>query len=804
MRRIFLFIVAVIVAGVILASGVVFYFSKTLPSVDRIASRQIVQSTKIYDRTGKVLLYEISAGERRTVVPLSEISQFLRDATIAIEDENFYTGSGVDWKAIVRALIANLEHGEIVQGGSTITQQLARNAFLSLEQTFSRKIREAILATQLNRRYSKDQILEFYLNEIPYGPTAYGVEAASQTYFGKPIQEISLAEAAILAALPRAPSYYSPWGSHVKDLVNRQRLVLKKLLDTGKIDEKQYDLALKTEVVFQPRGQGLLAPHFVMAVQDQLVQKYGEDLVRTGGLKVITTLDYDLQQAAEKAVKEGAERNEKLYGGTNAALVAEDPKTGQVLALVGSRDYFDQEREGNFNVATQGLRQPGSALKPFVYLEALEKGYTPETVLFDVPTEFVPNNLKCPIQVDFTNDDTVCYHPQNFDNQFRGPVTFRQALGQSINVPAVKALYLAGLKDTLGLVNRFGITTLNDIARYGLSLVLGGGEVRLVDLVGAYSVLAQDGVRHGQSFVLEVRDARGNVLEAYQDKIEKEIEPDSVRSINDVLSDTNVRAGLFQGSLSLTTFPNYDIALKTGTSNDYRDAWTVGYMPSLVAGVWAGNNDNSPMHRQGSSILAAVPIWNAFMIEALKHYSPEAFPRPEPRLVEKPVLKGDYLAGNQVHSILFYVDKNNPLGGYPSDPTRDPQFVNWEFPVIDWARKNITDFDRLYNQAGAAPPAIGVGSSAPGPQVAIDAPRAGAFIQGSLNLLANISSNSSLARIRVSFNGKNIKEFTGALGGSYRLDWAFVPENPAPQNLLKIEATDEWNRTGSADVIVYK
>lgn len=799
-----MFIVAVAAAGIVLASGVVFYFARTLPSVDRIASRQVVQSTKIYDKTGKILLYEISAGERRTVVPLSGIPQTLKDATIAIEDENFYTGSGIDWRAIVRAFIANLEHGEIVQGGSTITQQLARNAFLSLEQTLSRKIREAILAIQLNRRYSKDQILEFYLNEIPYGPTAYGVEAASRTYFGKPVQEIDLAEAAILAALPRAPSYYSPWGSHVKDLMNRQRLVLKKLRDLGKIDEKQYDVALKTDVTFEPQGQGLLAPHFVIAVQDYLVQKYGEDLVRTGGLKVMTTLDYDLQQAAEKAVQEGAERNEKLYGGTNAALVAQDPKTGQILALVGSRDYFDQDREGNFNVATQGLRQPGSALKPFVYLKALEKGYAPETVFFDVPTEFVPNNPKCPIRVDFANDDSACYHPQNFDNQFRGPVTLRQALGQSINVPAVKALYLAGLKDTLGLVNKFGLTTLNDIGRYGLSLVLGGGEVHLIDLTGAYSVLAQDGVRHAQSLVLEVRDARGDVLEAYQDKSEKTIEPDSVRLINDILSDVGVRAGLFQGSLSLTTFPNYDIALKTGTSNDYRDAWTVGYTPSLVAGVWAGNNDNSPMHRQGSSILAAVPIWNAFMAEALKHYPPEAFPRPEPRLVEKPILKGDYLAGNQVHSILYYVDKNNPLGGYPSNPASDPQFANWESSVIDWARNNIADFDRIYNQAGALPPAIGAGATIPGPRVAIETPRAGTFIQGSLSLLANITSNVPVERIRVMFNGKNIQEFTGAFGSSYRLNWTFVPENPASQNLLKIEAVDERNGAGSADVIVYK
>jgi len=688
-----------IFVGIALVGVFVYFLSLDLPSVEQIAARRVVQSTKIFDRTEKTLLYEISGGQKRTVIPLSDIPQYMKDATIAIEDENFYQSPGFDWRGILRALWVNVTRGRVLQGGSTIAQQLARNAFLSPEQTITRKIRELILAIRINRHYAKDQILALYLNEIPYGPTLYGVEAASQGYFGKPAKELTLAEAALLSAIPKGPSYYSPYGSHTKELFARQQYILKHMYELEKIDKEQYNAALTERLVFLPQNKGIRAPHFVIEVQEYLVKKYGEDFVRTGGLRVVTTLDIDLQGFAEKAVAEGATRNEELYQGRNAALVAEDPKTGQILALVGSRDYFDVESEGNFNVATQGLRQPGSALKPFAYLAAFQKGYTPDTVVFDVPTEFAAQNPLCPPVVDFTNEEKKCFHPQNFSLDFRGPVNFRTALAQSINIPAVKVLYLAGIEDLLSSLARFGITTLTDPRRYGLSLVLGGGEVRLVELVGAYAVLAQDGMQHAHTFVLEVKDSTGKILESYKDVAGTQVvDSQYVRMVNDILSDVSARSGLLHSSLPLTVFPDYDVALKTGTSNDYRDAWALGYTPFLVAGVWAGNNDNTPMQRQGSSILAAIPIWHSFMSQAIVKFPPESFSRPDPVFPEKPILRGDYTAGGQIHTILSYVDRRDPLGAPPADPGADSQFINWETSVLNWARAYIPNFDRLYNQ----------------------------------------------------------------------------------------------------------
>lgn len=790
-----------------------FYLSKDLPSVEQITNRQVIQSTKIYDRTGKVLLYEISGGQKRTVIPFEEIPQFIKDATIAVEDENFYNNPGVDWRGILRAIFRNLKSGDLTaQGGSTITQQLAKKAFLTDDKTITRKIRELILARQLTTHYSKDEILTLYLNEIPYGATAYGIEAASLSFFGKQAKELNLAEAALLAALPRAPSYYSPFGNHTEDLMNRQRYILEKMHDLGKIDKEQLDHALSTKLVYVPQSQGMLAPHFVITVQDYLAQKYGEDLVRTGGLRVVTTIDYDLQTLAEKSVLEGAEQNQKLYEGYNAALVAQDPKTGQILALVGSRDYFASSSlpagcvsgktckfEPNFSVATQGLRQPGSALKPFAYLTSFAKGYTPDTILFDTPTEFVPNNPECPSDPDFSDEKKECFHPENFDEQFRGPVTLRRGLAQSINIPSVKTLYLAGLLDVLETVKNFGITTLDEPNRYGLSLVLGGGEVKLVELAGAYSVLAQEGVRHTQSMILEVKDSKGEILESYKDQSQIVFDQNTVRLVNDILTDVTERAGLFQGSLGLTVFPDYEVALKTGTSNDYRDAWAMGYSPSLVAGVWAGNNDNSPMQRHGSSLLAAIPIWHAFMAEALKKFPPgETFPSPEPVQVQKPVLRGDYLANNQVHSILYYVDRRNPDGSPPQDPANDPQFSNWEFSVLKWAKEHISDFERNYNVGGSQ----GISGI---PQIQIKQPAPGTFIKsGEIQIRASILSALEIVKIRVLFNGALLQEFSGLFGSRPEFVWSFTPPNPQLQNLLTLEAIDQSNRVGRVETILYK
>lgn len=663
-----------------------FLLTRDLPSPEEITTRAVSESTKIYDRTGTILLYEVSGGQKRTVVPLSDIPQTLRDATIATEDQDFYSEPAFDIKGIARAVFQNIIHAGAVQGASTITQQLARNAFLSSEKTLTRKLKELILAVELNRYYTKDKILELYLNEIPYGPNIYGVEAASQAYFSKPVSDLSLGESAILAALPQAPSRYSPWGIHVDLLLKRQKdVVLPRMLSTGRITRSQYETALAEPIIFaEPNLTGIKAPHFALAVRDYLIEKYGEDVVRTGGLRVKTTLDWDLQQTGERVVAEGAARNEKLFGGGNAALVAEDASTGQILAMVGSRNYFDKAAGGNFNVATQGLRQPGSALKPFVYLAGFTKGYTPDTILFDAPTEF-STNAACPAVPDLNKSDSRCFHPQDFEGYFQGPMTVRHALAQSVNVPAVQMLYLDNKKYAIDIMQSFGLKTLDDPNKYGLSLVLGGGAVHLIDLVRAYSVLAEDGVARDQTFVLEVRDKSNNVLEEYQEASTRVIDAQPVRLTNDILSDADARAGLFQSSFDLTVYPGYDVAMKTGTSNDYKDAWTIGYTPSLVVGVWAGNNDNTAMHRQGSSILAAVPMWHNFMVEALKKQPLETFPKPDPVTPSKPILNGQFVQPDgSVHSILYYVDTEDPTGPPPSNPARDPQFNNWETTVQIW------------------------------------------------------------------------------------------------------------------------
>ncbi len=680
------------------AAGVVYValLIRTLPTPEQFQFHQTSQSTKIYDRTGKVLLYEIHGEQKRTVIPFSEIPTYLKEATIAIEDANFYTRPAIDWEGILRSLWADIRAGAPVQGGSTITQQLAKNIFLSSQKTISRKVKEMILAVELEAKYSKDQILDFYLNQIPYGSNAYGVEAASQTYFGKPAKDLDLAESAIIASLPQAPTYYSPWGDHVSDLLTRQRYVLDRMAQQGYITQAEADQAKSEKLNFTPPSLGTIkAPHFVMAVKDYLVNKYGEDMVMNGGLRVITTLNWDMQQAAESAVETGVERNTKLYDSKNAALVAEDPTTGQILALVGSANYFDQSIDGNFDMPLQGLRQPGSSLKPFVYLQALEDGYPPNTVVWDVPTEFVPGNPICTAIPDFNNTDAdykkSCFHPQDFEN-FQGPVTFEQALPESINVAAVKVLYLVGLQNALSKLQSFGITTLNDPSRYGLSLVLGGGEVKLIDLLKAYSILSQEGVEHNQTMVLEVDDANGNALEKYQDQSARVDAPTYIRWINYILSNPAFRQPLFQASFNKTVFPGYDVALKTGTTNDYRDAWAFGYTPALAVGVWAGNSDNTPMQHSGTSILAAVPIWSDFLNKVLPNYPQESFTPPDPLPPNtKPMLNGQYINNGSIHSILYYVDKNDPVGPVPANPMNDPQFTDWEAGVLDWVSKNMPD-----------------------------------------------------------------------------------------------------------------
>lgn len=669
---------------------VVIYFSKDLPDIKNLGNRVINESFTIYDRTETVILYDQTQAENRQYLKFDEIPDIVKYATMAAEDDSFYRHHGIVWKSLIKAVYLNIVTFGNGPGGSTITQQLARNAFLTTERSASRKIKEMILSFYLERQYTKDEIFEMYLNQVPYGFNAYGVESASQLYFSKSAKDLNLEEAAYLASLLKAPTYLSPFGNNRERLDVRKDWVLQRMVKFGWAEEKQVEILKANKSDFKTKRQTILAPHFVAFVQSQLVDKYGEDFVQKGGLKIITTLDYDLQKKAEEVVSKYGDSNEERFGIKNMALLSQDSKTGQILAMVGSRDFWDYNIDGNYN-AVFGLRQPGSSFKPFVYLSLFEKGYSPDTVVFDVKTNFSvdPNNP---------------YIPQNYDKIFRGPVNLRNSLAQSLNIPAVKALYLTGIDDVLKLAERFGITTLTGTKNeYGLPLVLGGGAVNLYDLVGAYSVLSEEGIKHSQKFILKIVDGEGKVIEEYKDDSSHVYNSKYIRMINDVLSDNTARTPLF-GTVNNPFFfgNNIDVAAKTGTSSDSKDAWVLGYTPNLVTGIWVGNNNYTSMFQGTSSGMVAAPAWGEYMRYAISTRPVEYFSNPEYTYVDKPMLNGQHInqMGNtiQAHSILFYVDKNDPLGAIPKNPQNDPQFLNWETPVLEWLRSVISGFDNIYNK----------------------------------------------------------------------------------------------------------
>ena len=660
------------------------YLQRTLPDPESIATRKVGESTKIYDSTGEVLLYDIHGEEKRTIIPWKQMPETIKEATLASEDSDFYNHKGLDMRGIARAFFKDIINLGVSQGGSTITQQLVKKALLGDERTISRKIKEAVLAIEIERKFTKDEIFWMYLNQIPYGSNAYGIESAAKEFFGKKASQLTIAEAATIASVTKAPSYYSPFGNHVPELLARKNSVLARMKTLGFISDTEYQSALNQKLEFKAVDHDIQAPHFVIMVKEYLSSKYGENAVENGGFKIITTLDSNLQTIAEEVVSKYAPINKEKYKAVNTSLVAINPRNGDLLALVGSKDYFNIEDEGNFNVAIAN-RQPGSAFKPFAYATALAKGYPDDTVVFDLKTEFNPN---CEPDSSQEKDENGidCYHPQNYDGRYRGPVTFRQGLAQSLNVPSVKALYLAGINDTMELAENMGITTLGDKSRFGLSLVLGGAEVKLVDLVSAYGVFATEGMRSPWSFIQRVESPNGQVLEEKNNRPERVLDPQIARLINNMLSDNTARAPVFGYSSSLY-FPGRDVAAKTGTTQENRDAWVVGYAPSLAAGVWTGNNKNESMTKEGAGISASGPIWHEFMAKALSTMPNERFTNPDPVIANKVMLDGNYAYlrdGNlfpEYHEILYYVSKDNPLGPIPTDPSRDSQFENWEWPV---------------------------------------------------------------------------------------------------------------------------
>ena len=725
-RRLFKILAGVfsfLLAVFIFTGTVVAFWIATLkiPDAGSLNDLKVAQSTKIYDRTGKIILWDIHSDVQRTVVPLADISRHIKNATIAIEDSSFYQHNGLDFSGIFRATLVNLKSGKLSQGGSTISQQLVKNTLLTTDKTFARKIKEIILTLKIEKKLSKDKILELYLNAVPYGGSNYGVESASRNFFGKNASDISLAEAAYLASLTKAPTYYSPYGNHQEELAKRKDLVLSKMAGLGFIAPEEAESAQKEKVIFLNKGQNSVkAPHFSVYIRSYLEEKYGKDVVEQGGLKVVTTINYPLQEKAEQIAAKYAKENKEKFNASNNSIVAIDPKTGQILVMVGSKDYFNQADQGNFNVAL-AHRQPGSAIKPFVYATAFKKGYSPNTIVFDVQTEFNPSCLDkyatSTLSSSSSADEAECYMPENYDHNYRGPVTLRDALAQSLNVPSVKTLYLAGIRDSLGLMKDMGIDSLTDPDRYGLTLVLGGGEVSLLEMTGAYAVFANNGVRNPPIGILKVEDKSGNVLEEYRDESKQVLDKNIALLISDVLSDNKARTPAF-GAGSPLYFPGRPVAAKTGTTNDYKDAWVLGYAPGIAVGAWFGNNDNTPMEKMVAGFIVA-PMWNEFLTEVFKDLPKEDFEKPKNIKGNKPFLNGQWLGGQtylidkisgklateftppelveekvltQIHSILYWLDKNNPNGGKPANPENDSQFRMWEIPVRRWAESaNIKD-----------------------------------------------------------------------------------------------------------------
>lgn len=582
-----------------------------LPSPDKLSYSGGPQTTEIYDRNGK-LLYRLYEGKNRSLIKLEDVPQDLINATIAIEDKNFWGHSGVDIFGITRAAIANLRQ-ESIQGGSTITQQLIKNTLLTPDQTIQRKLKEVALAFWAERIFDKKTILQMYFNEIAYGGPAWGIAAASQTYFNKPVKDLSLAESSYLAGLTASPTTYSPYGAYPELAKTRQKEVLRRMVEDKYITPEQADSAYNEELNIQPPVTSIKAPHFVFYVKSILAQKYGEKVVSQGGLKVYTTLDLDTQEMAENVVAEEVAKLASLNA-TNGAAVVTDAKNGHILAMVGSKNYWDPNG-GNFNVAT-ALRQPGSSIKPVTYATGFKLGYTPGNIMLDTPVSF--------------KNAWENYSPVNYDGKFRGAVTIRTALGSSYNIPAVKMLALVGIPSMVQTATDMGITTFSDPDKYGLSLTLGAGEVKMVDMATVYGTFSQNGVKYEPQPILKVVDSNGVVLEDNSAPKGKRVLPAAIAyMITDILTDNRARTPAF-GPDSLLKIPGYTVAVKTGTTDSKKDNWTAGYTPEKVVVTWVGNNDNTPMDpRLTSGITGASPIWNKIMTNLVKDKADVAFTKPD-------------------------------------------------------------------------------------------------------------------------------------------------------------------------------
>ncbi|MBU1132062.1 penicillin-binding protein [Patescibacteria group bacterium] len=783
LRRIFFGGLILVVVGFVYLVGAFIIYSRALPDPEKILDRNIAQSTKIYDRTGENILYDLHGDEKRTLVKLEDIPDYMKWATISTEDKTFYEHHGFNLLAMFKGTIIDPLMGKRARGGSTLTQQFVKNAILTNERKISRKIKEFILSYKIEQTFSKDEILQMYLNEIPYGSVSYGVQSASQTFFSKDVKEITLAEAAILASLPKAPTFYSPYGNNVDKLLARKDYVLDLMAENGYITSEQADEASAQEIQFAKRNESITAPHFIMYVKEILSEQLGDEIVESGGLKVITTLDLDKQKIAEEAVATGVEERGEKYDFYNAALLSLESKTGQILAMVGSKDYFgESEPEGcvsgknckfepNDNVTIR-LRQPGSSIKPMVYAAAFQKGFSPNTILYDVETIF--------------KTDTKDYKPLDYDLKERGPVTIRQSLAGSLNIPAVKAMYLAGIPNVLDLLELMGYSSFGDRSRFGLAVVLGGGEVKMVEHASSFGILANQGVYHPPVAILRVEDSRGNVLLEYEEKSRKVMDSNIANMVSNVLSDNNARAFVFgtQNPLNLGARP---VAAKTGTTNNFHDAWTMGYTPSLVTGVWVGNNDNSEMNRGADGSIVAAPIWNEYMRKVLDGTPVEYFTEPKIEPTGKEMLDGTIPEGQTVkidkyskklatdmtpesfveektfkvaHSILHYVYKDDPKGDIPEDPmSADSAYQYWEAAVQEWVEESKDKEVEGQEFVNEIPPTEydDVHTEENRPSVMILSPSSNAVISGSyLDVQVQLSAPRGIGRVEYYMDDKKL------------------------------------------------
>jgi 1A family penicillin-binding protein len=674
----------VIIGLFMLSAGFFMIWFSTLktPDINVFDDKLLGQSAKIYDRTGTVLLYDLSQKVRRSVVPLDQISPYIKNATIAIEDNNFYNHSGIKITSLFRAVLANITQGGYSQGGSTITQQVVKNSLLTKDKTLVRKIKEIFLSLKLEKNLTKDQILTLYLNNSPYGGNIYGVEEATQLFFNKKASDVTLAESAIIASLPKAPSTYNPYGGNKQILLDRKNQVLANMFKLKMITQEEYETAKNETLVFQPRNLGSIkAAHFVMYLKEQLEKKYGVEKLTTGGFKIISTIDYDLQKKGEDIVYDYVKSNQKKFNADNGSVVVIDPKTGQILSMIGSRDYFDTDIDGNFNIAT-AYRQPGSAFKPFVYATAFAKGFLPQTVLFDTPTEF---SSECSPNSVPKTPETICYNPQNYEGGFKGPMTLRMALGASRNIPAVKLLYLVGVQPVINTAKSLGISNLDNASKYGLSLALGSAEVSVLDMTSAYGVFANDGIKNNVTGILKIEDMDGNMIEEYTPSPKKVLDSQVARLINDVLSDVVARNSIFVKNY----FKSDTVAMKTGTTNNSRDAWTIGYTPTVVVGAWIGNNNNKPMNQIASALIVS-PMWKQYMDYILTKVNKEDFTKPEEASSDtKPFLRGIYQDAEGVaHSELYWIDLDDITGPAPTNPAKNPLFYNFENSIYGGGLSN--------------------------------------------------------------------------------------------------------------------